>query len=82
MVIHILDIHIGAIDMPKTAALRAAQAKYRKGRQVSVVMPDNLLSRLNVVAQDTGKSKAALALEAIEAYLCDTHTRPSRRPSR
>ncbi len=52
--------------MPKTAALKAAQAKYRKGRQVSAVLPDNLLSKLNEMAQQTKpkKAKSAIVLEA------------------
>ncbi len=76
---------IGAKAMPKTAAEKSAQDKWRKGRYVSVVMPKELAAQFNEMAQDTGKTKAALAMAAIEAYLSSpadtvTATPPAPKP--
>ncbi len=55
--------------MSRSRALKDAQDKYRQGRQVSVVMPPGVAAKLTLMSQFTGKSKAAIALEAITAHL-------------
>ncbi len=60
--------------MSRSRALKDAQDKYRQGRQVSVVMPPGLAAKLTQLAQFTGKSKAAIALEAITAHLSSETT--------